>query len=54
MPESNDVESLPEVPIGRRRDYIPSTQPGSRLPHIFVRVNPLREVCSTVNIMHNY
>lgn len=43
MPESGDVESPPQVPTGRRRDYIPSAQPGSRLPHMFVRVNPLSE-----------
>ncbi|CAI8598105.1 unnamed protein product [Vicia faba] len=43
MPESSDVESPPQVPTGRRRDYIPSAQPGCRLPHMFVRVNPLSE-----------
>ncbi|XP_027334839.1 uncharacterized protein LOC113849265 isoform X2 [Abrus precatorius] len=43
VPESNGVESPPEVPTGRRRDYIPSAQAGSRLPHMFVRVNPLRD-----------
>lgn len=53
MPESSDAESPPQVPTGRRRDYIPSAQPGSRLPHMFVRVNPLSEVGSTVNIIHN-
>ncbi|KAG4923110.1 hypothetical protein JHK87_048650 [Glycine soja] len=42
MPESKDVESPPEVLTGHRRDYTPSAQPGSRLPHMFVRVNPLR------------
>lgn len=50
MPERSDVESPPQVPTGRRRDYIPSAQPGCRLPHMFVRVNPLSEVCSTVDL----
>lgn len=54
MPESGDVESPPQVPTGRRRDYIPSAQPGSRLPHMFVRVNPLSEVRNTVNIIINF
>lgn len=54
MPESNDVESPQEVPTGRRRDYIPSAQPGSRLPHMFVKVNPLSEVCRIANIIRNY
>lgn len=52
MPESKDVESPPEVLTGRRRDYTPSAQPGSRLPHIFVRVNPLSEVCDAVYIYY--
>ncbi|XP_061338730.1 uncharacterized protein LOC133285505 [Gastrolobium bilobum] len=52
MPESNNVESLPLVPTGRRRDYIPSAQPGSRLPHMFVRVNPLsEETVSTLDLV---
>ncbi|AES72064.2 putative 2-hydroxybiphenyl 3-monooxygenase [Medicago truncatula] len=43
VPESSDVESPPQVPTGRRRDYIPSAQPGCRLPHMFVRINALSE-----------
>lgn len=54
MPESTDVGCPTQVPTGRRRDYIPSTQPGSRLPHMFVRVNPSGEVRSTINITQNY
>jgi hypothetical protein len=50
MPESSDVESSPQVPTGRRRDYIPSAQPGCRLPHMFVRVNPISKVCNSVNL----
>ncbi|KAI3426776.1 FAD_binding_3 domain-containing protein [Psidium guajava] len=34
-----DSTSVPlSVPTGRRRDYIPSADPGSRLPHMNVRV----------------
>ncbi|CAJ2657033.1 unnamed protein product [Trifolium pratense] len=52
MPESSDVESSPQVPTGRRRDYIPSAQPGCRLPHIFVRVNRLsKEMVSTHDLV---
>ncbi|KAJ1396997.1 hypothetical protein SESBI_32170 [Sesbania bispinosa] len=52
MLESNDVESPEQVPTGRRRDYIPSAQPGSRLPHMFVRVNPLsEETVSTLDLV---
>jgi hypothetical protein len=52
MPESSDVESSPQVPTGRRRDYIPSAQPGCRLPHMFVRVNPIsKEMVSTHDLV---
>lgn len=46
MPECNNADNPPQVPTGRRRDYIPSAHPGSRLPHMYVRVNPLSEVRS--------
>lgn len=38
----------PELPTGRRRDYVPSAEPGSRLPHMNVKVlsNLSNEVCS--------
>ena len=51
IPESNDAESPPQVTTGRRRDYIPSAQPGSRLPHMFVRLNPSSEVCSALVLL---
>lgn len=44
MPEGDNAESPPQIPTGRRRDYIPSALPGSRLPHMFVRVSPMNEV----------
>ncbi|KAL2332682.1 hypothetical protein Fmac_013895 [Flemingia macrophylla] len=50
--ESNGVESPPEVLTGRRRDYTPSARPGSRLPHMFVRANPLsEETVSTLDLV---
>lgn len=49
MPESNNVESPPEESTGRRRDYIPSAHPGSRLPHMYVRINKLSKVCININ-----
>ncbi|XP_020210324.1 uncharacterized protein LOC109795066 isoform X2 [Cajanus cajan] len=52
VPESYNVESPPEVLTGRRRDYTPSAQSGSRLPHMFVRVNPLsEETVSTLDLV---
>lgn len=51
MPETDDVESPQQVPTGRRRDYVPSAQPGLRLPHMFVRRNALTQVCSTLTII---
>lgn len=31
-------DTLEENPTGRRRDYIPSSDPGSRLPHTQIRI----------------
>ncbi|KAK9090174.1 hypothetical protein Sjap_023351 [Stephania japonica] len=41
VPETDKVQDTNEVPLGRRRDYIPSAEPGSRLPHM--NVIPLNE-----------
>lgn len=51
MQESNNLESTQPLSTGRRRDYSPSSQPGSRLPHMYVRVNKLNEVCINSNIL---
>lgn len=42
----NLLKELEAPPSGRRRDYVPSADPGSRLPHIYVRPfsNPPSEV----------
>ena len=47
VPDSKDVLPAPEVPTGRRRDYVPCAVPGSRLPHMNVRV--LSNLPSEVN-----
>ncbi|PWA95209.1 FAD/NAD(P)-binding oxidoreductase family protein [Artemisia annua] len=36
--DSEGAPTNPEPPTGRRREYIPSADPGSRLPHMNVRV----------------
>ncbi|KAF5796408.1 putative FAD-binding domain, FAD/NAD(P)-binding domain superfamily [Helianthus annuus] len=36
--DSEGAPIKPEPPMGRRREYIPSADPGSRLPHMNVRV----------------
>lgn len=53
IPESNHDESPQLIPTGRRRDYIPSANPGSRLPHLFVKVmHPLsEETVSTLDLV---
>ncbi|MED6133990.1 hypothetical protein PIB30_033295 [Stylosanthes scabra] len=52
VPENNDVDIPAEVPTGRRRDYVPSASPGSRLPHMFVRLNRLtEEIVSTLDLV---
>nr|XP_029145415.1 uncharacterized protein LOC112715041 isoform X1 [Arachis hypogaea] len=52
VPESNDIDIPAEVPTGRRRDYVPSASPGSRLPHMFVRLNRLtEEIVSTLDLV---
>ncbi|KAL1289828.1 hypothetical protein AAHE18_20G086900 [Arachis hypogaea] len=52
VPESNDIDIPAEVPTGHRRDYVPSASPGSRLPHMFVRLNRLtEEIVSTLDLV---
>lgn len=47
LPEEGDELGAREKPTGRRRDYVPSAAPGSRLPHMNVRIlsSPAAEVC---------
>ncbi|XP_028772198.1 uncharacterized protein LOC114729368 isoform X2 [Neltuma alba] len=49
--ESDNLESTPQLSTGRRRDYIPSAHPGSRLPHMYVRVNKMNEIVSTLDLV---
>ncbi|KAJ9554504.1 hypothetical protein OSB04_018549 [Centaurea solstitialis] len=37
-PETEGLPNKPEPPSGRRQEYIPSADPGSRLPHMNVRL----------------
>nr|GMC62817.1 putative polyketide hydroxylase isoform X2 [Ipomoea batatas] len=44
----------PEAPTGRRRDFVPSADPGSRLPHINIRPfsnPPSKETFSTLDLV---
>lgn len=54
VPGNNNLESPPEVSTGRRRDYIPSAHLGSRLPHMYVRVNKSNQVCINLSILYNH
>lgn len=38
IPETDGDAVAHGAPTGRRRDYVPSTAPGSRLPHMNVKV----------------
>ncbi|XP_022887617.1 uncharacterized protein LOC111403366 isoform X1 [Olea europaea var. sylvestris] len=52
--DSNSLSSASETPTGRRREYIPSTDPGSRLPHMKIKlVSELkrRETFSTLDLV---
>lgn len=37
MSDGDNLLHKAEAPTGRRRDFVPSADPGSRLPHINVR-----------------
>ncbi|RAL53355.1 hypothetical protein DM860_007027 [Cuscuta australis] len=52
----SDGENLlsPETPTGRRREFVPSADPGCRLPHINVRPlldSPSKEAFSTLDLV---
>ncbi|OMO60428.1 Aromatic-ring hydroxylase-like protein [Corchorus capsularis] len=54
VPDSKDAVPAPEVPTGRRRDYVPCADPGSRLPHMNVRVlsnSANEEIISTLDLV---
>ncbi|XP_048233112.1 2,4-dichlorophenol 6-monooxygenase isoform X2 [Ricinus communis] len=48
VPDNDSKKGVLEPPTGRRRDYIPSADPGSRMPHMDVRV--LSNLSSEVTI----
>lgn len=37
MPDIDGAETTRDMPLGRRRDYVPCAEPGSRLPHMYVK-----------------
>ncbi|CAA7023593.1 unnamed protein product [Microthlaspi erraticum] len=54
VPDNESEAGDPKVPSGRRRDYVPSSEPGSRLPHMYVRIlsDSTREaVVSTLDLV---
>lgn len=36
--DGHAIHDADSVPTGRRRDYVPSSEPGSRLPHMKMRL----------------
>ncbi|XP_057840038.2 uncharacterized protein LOC131049948 isoform X2 [Cryptomeria japonica] len=58
VPEGNmSNDTSEEKPTGRRRDYIPSSKPGSRLPHTQLRIigqnrfHLTKGICSTLDLV---
>ncbi|XVF02707.1 hypothetical protein REPUB_Repub04eG0197500 [Reevesia pubescens] len=54
VPDSKDAVPSPEVSTGHRRDYVPCADPGSRLPHMNVRILskfPSEETISTLDLV---
>ncbi|XP_034695717.1 2,4-dichlorophenol 6-monooxygenase isoform X1 [Vitis riparia] len=54
VPDSDSAQDALEAPTGRRRDYIPTGAPGSRLPHMNVRLLSnltSEEICSTLDLV---
>ncbi|CAN4116218.1 unnamed protein product [Withania somnifera] len=52
--DDSDVLNVHDAPTGRRRDYIPCAEPGSRLPHMNVKLlsNPSsKEIFSTLDLV---
>ncbi|KAK2636716.1 hypothetical protein Ddye_031508 [Dipteronia dyeriana] len=54
VPDGDCEVGALEEPTGRRRDYVPSADPGSKMPHMNVRVlstSSSREVISTLDLV---
>lgn len=54
VPDSDSAQDALEAPTGHRRDYIPTGAPGSRLPHMNVRLLSnltSEEICSTLDLV---
>ncbi|XP_010519667.1 PREDICTED: uncharacterized protein LOC104799053 isoform X2 [Tarenaya hassleriana] len=54
VPDNGSADVDLEVPTGRRRDYVPSADPGSRLPHTYVRIlsdSPSEDIVSILDLV---
>ncbi|XP_042057215.1 putative polyketide hydroxylase [Salvia splendens] len=51
--DGESFSSTQEKPTGRRRDYVPSSDPGSRLPHMNIQLlsHSKEETCSTLDLV---
>ncbi|XP_042063668.1 putative polyketide hydroxylase [Salvia splendens] len=51
--DGDSFSSTQEKPTGRRRDYVPSSDPGSRLPHMNIQLlsHSKEETCSTLDLV---
>lgn len=53
-PDGNSSSDAPKAPTGHRREYIPSADPGSRLPHMNIRLlskQSGKETLSTLDLV---
>ncbi|KAI4382515.1 hypothetical protein MLD38_008470 [Melastoma candidum] len=56
VPVADSTSNILEPPTGRRREYIPSADPGMRLPHLYVKVlsdNSVEEKVSTLDLVRS-
>ncbi|XP_047972594.1 putative polyketide hydroxylase isoform X2 [Salvia hispanica] len=53
LSDGESFSSTQEKPTGRRRDYVPSSDPGSRLPHTNIQLlsHSKEETCSTLDLV---
>ncbi|XP_057766922.1 uncharacterized protein LOC130987413 [Salvia miltiorrhiza] len=51
--DGDSFSNAQEKPTGRRRDYVPSSDPGSRLPHMNIQLlsNSKERICSTLDLV---
>ncbi|KAH6797782.1 oxidoreductase family protein [Perilla frutescens var. hirtella] len=51
--DGDSLSNAQEKPTGRRRDYVPSSDPGSRLPHMNIQLlsHSSEDTCSTLDLI---